>query len=185
MFRTLIYPSSGACDYACNTDTTQTQPHRNSNTQRTKNITTNVVIQRHSRKLLMMDILMSETCWTHKNWNKIASNIKLVFYSSNYQSWTISVLLLVIQGSKAVTGPKGYYRCRQIIATNLGKRRLTRHRSALPANLTSSRPRSWSLGNTTLVVAERSGWRRVLGAEDTLPNSESPEEAQDWFTNDN
>jgi len=64
MFRTLIYPSWGACDYsielphwsycswfdvcwrfsvvgleaeACNTDTTPTQPHRNSNTNRTKN----------------------------------------------------------------------------------------------------------------------------------------------------
>ena len=36
-----------------------------------------------SRKLLMMDILMSETYWTHKKWNKIASDIKLVFYSSN------------------------------------------------------------------------------------------------------
>jgi len=93
MFRTLIYPSSGACDYsvelphlsycsACNTDTSPTQPHRNSNTHRTKNITTNVVIQRNSRKLLMMDILMSETCWVHKKWNKIASDIKLVFYSS-------------------------------------------------------------------------------------------------------
>jgi len=83
MFRTLIYPSSGACDYsvelphwsycswfdvcrrfgvACNTDTTPTQPHRNTNTHRTKNNTTNVVIQQNSRKLLMMDILMSETC---------------------------------------------------------------------------------------------------------------------------
>jgi len=40
-----------------------------------------VVIQQHSRKLLMMDILMSETCWAHK-WNEIASDIKLVFYSS-------------------------------------------------------------------------------------------------------
>ena len=30
----------------------------------------------------MMDILMSETCWSHKKWNKIASDIKLVFYSS-------------------------------------------------------------------------------------------------------
>ena len=47
---------------ACNTDTTATQPHRNSNTHRTKNNTTNVVIQQNSRKLLMMDILMSETC---------------------------------------------------------------------------------------------------------------------------
>jgi len=49
-------------DEACNTDTTPTQPHRNSNTHQTKNITTNVVIQQNSRKLLMMDILMSETC---------------------------------------------------------------------------------------------------------------------------
>jgi len=86
--------SSGACDYsvelphwsycsACNTDTTPTQPHRNPNTHRTKNNTTNVVIQQNSRKLLMTDILMSETCWAHKKWNKIASDIKLVFYSSN------------------------------------------------------------------------------------------------------
>ena len=30
--------------------------------QRNKNKTTNVVIQQHSRKLLMMAILMSETC---------------------------------------------------------------------------------------------------------------------------
>jgi len=97
MFRTLIYPSSGAWDYsvelphwsscsrfvvcwrsaeACNTDTIQTQQHR------TKNNTTNVVIQQHSRKLLTVDILMSETCWVHKKWNKTASDIKLVFYSS-------------------------------------------------------------------------------------------------------
>ena len=54
----------------------------NCNTHRTKNNTTNVVIQQNSGKLLMMDILMSETCWAHKKWNKIASDIKLVFYSS-------------------------------------------------------------------------------------------------------
>ena len=40
----------------------QPKPHRNSNTHQTKNNTTNVVIQQNSRKLLMMDILMSETC---------------------------------------------------------------------------------------------------------------------------
>ena len=67
---------------ACNTDTTPSQPHRNSNTHQTKNNTTNVVIQQNSRKLLMMDILMSETCWAHRKWSKIASDIKLVFYSS-------------------------------------------------------------------------------------------------------
>ena len=65
---------------ACKTNTTQNQP--SSNTQRTENKMTDVVIQQHSRKLLMMDILMSETCWAHKKWNKIASDIKLVFLSS-------------------------------------------------------------------------------------------------------
>ena len=53
-----------------------------SNTQRTENKTTDVVIHQHCRKLLMMDILMSEACWAHKKWNKIASDIKLVFHSS-------------------------------------------------------------------------------------------------------
>ena len=67
---------------ACNTGTTETQPHQVSNTQRTENKTTDVVIQQHSRKLLMMDILISEACWVHKKWNEIAGDIKLVFYSS-------------------------------------------------------------------------------------------------------
>jgi len=70
------------CCEACNTDTTPSQPHRNSNTHQTKNNMTNVVTQQNSRKLLMIGILMSETCWAHKKWNKIASDIKLVFYSS-------------------------------------------------------------------------------------------------------
>jgi len=52
----------GSMVSACNTDTTPTQPHRNSNTLRTKNNATNVVIQQNSRKLMAMDILMSETC---------------------------------------------------------------------------------------------------------------------------
>jgi len=79
MFRTLIYPSSGACDCV------EELPHRSScsqfvvcwsfccgwylvvfvlqaEAQRTENKTTDVVIQQHSRKLLKMDILMSETC---------------------------------------------------------------------------------------------------------------------------
>jgi len=62
---------------ADNTDTT-----KHCNTQRTENKTTDVVIQQHSRKLLMMDILMFEKCWVHKTWNKITSDIKLVFYAS-------------------------------------------------------------------------------------------------------
>ena len=55
---------------------------KNFNTQRTENKTTDVVIHQHSRKLLKMDILMSETRWQHNKWNKIASDIKLVFHSS-------------------------------------------------------------------------------------------------------
>ena len=55
---------------------------KSSNTQRTENKTTDVVIHQHSRKLLKIDILMSETCWAHNKWNKIASDIKLVFHSS-------------------------------------------------------------------------------------------------------
>ena len=60
----------------------KTQPHQISNTQRTENKATEMVSHQHSRKLLMMDILMSETCWAHKRWNKIASDMKLVFNSS-------------------------------------------------------------------------------------------------------
>jgi len=82
MMDILMSKTCWSCASACNTDTTPIQPHRNSNTHRTKNNTTNVVIQQNSRKLLMMDILMSETCWAHKKWNKTASDIKLVFYSS-------------------------------------------------------------------------------------------------------
>ena len=55
---------------------------KNSNTQRTENKTTDVVIHQQSRRLLKMDILMSETCWAHNKWNKIKSDIKLVFHSS-------------------------------------------------------------------------------------------------------
>jgi len=56
MFRTLIYPSSGACEFSVEL------PHQIRNSHRTSNNTTNVVIQQNNRKLLMMDILISETC---------------------------------------------------------------------------------------------------------------------------
>ena len=93
VFRTLIYPSSGACDCvdelplrsSCVLQPAKRTPPKISNTQRTENKTTDVVIHQRSRKLLMMDILMSETCWAHKKWNKIAIDIQLVFHSStNY-----------------------------------------------------------------------------------------------------
>ena len=75
--------------------------NKSSNTQRTENKTTDVVIHQQSRRLLKMDILMSETCWTHNKWNKIASDIKLVFHSSTFLyiyifeciSWTINHLV--------------------------------------------------------------------------------------------
>ena len=114
MFRTLIYPSSGTCDCV------DELPHRWScsqfvvcwsfwcgrflvvfvsqaeacKTQRTENKTTDVVIHQHSRRLLKMDISMSETYWAHNKWNKLASGIMLVFHSSThadrllYKPWT-------------------------------------------------------------------------------------------------
>ena len=90
---------SKSCASACNTGTTQTQPHQISNTLRTEKKTTDVVIQQHSRKLLIMDILMSETCWAHKKWNKIASEIKLVFYSSTITMMhgPINIRLIIIR----------------------------------------------------------------------------------------
>jgi len=42
--------------------------------------------QHHSREFLMMGIVMPETFWAHKKWNKIASNIKLVFLFFSYHN---------------------------------------------------------------------------------------------------
>ena len=77
MFRALICPSSGVCDYASaySPDTTPAQPHLTSNTQQTKNEMTNVVIEQNSCKLLMMGVLMPETWWVYKNETKIASDM--------------------------------------------------------------------------------------------------------------
>ena len=75
MFRTLIYPSSGAYGYsvelpACNTDAMPTQSTPKHQHTSNQEHTANVVIQQNSRKLLMMDILMSATYWAHKKRNK-------------------------------------------------------------------------------------------------------------------
>ena len=53
-------------------DTTLAEPHPNSKTQHTKNVTANVVVQQHSRKLPKRGILMPETCWVSKKKNKIS-----------------------------------------------------------------------------------------------------------------
>ena len=85
MFRTLIYPSSGACDYSVES------PHWSCVLGSMCVGSFGVVglgwyqccrLKSATRIPLMMDILMSETCWAHKKWNIIASDIKLVSYSS-------------------------------------------------------------------------------------------------------
>jgi len=63
----------------------------------------NVIIQQNSRKLLVMDILMSETCWAHKKWNKIASDIKLVFYSSASSTVHYSYIIVMLIGDSVLT----------------------------------------------------------------------------------
>jgi len=47
---------------------------------------TDVVIQQNSRKLLMMDILMSKTCWAHKKWNNNSKwhKVGLLFFNVLY-----------------------------------------------------------------------------------------------------
>jgi len=75
----LMSETCWSCAVACNTDTTPTQPHRNSNKHRTKNNTTNVVIQQNSRKFLTMDILMSETCWAGGHGSTL---VKMLCYKS-------------------------------------------------------------------------------------------------------
>jgi len=67
------------------------------------NKTTDVIIQQHSRKLLMMDILISETCWVHKKWNKTASDIKLVFYSSDFKIYYCNVCMHPAQAIHCTT----------------------------------------------------------------------------------
>jgi len=70
-FWTLIRPSSGACDFSEAESQVVLQPATwippqpaTPKLQHTsqKEHTTNVVIQQKSRRILMMDVLMSETC---------------------------------------------------------------------------------------------------------------------------
>ena len=73
--------------------------------------TTNVVIQQHSRKLLMMDILIFETRWAHKKWSKTVSTIKLVFLFSTIfetvQSYRCKVLWRIFVKWQGRMGPPG------------------------------------------------------------------------------
>jgi len=87
MFRMLIYPSSGACDYlvrycvGCIVLTWGANPatlhqHTSSQHNTAYTITHQVVAS------LKMDVLISETCWA-VNWHNKASVIKLVYLYSN------------------------------------------------------------------------------------------------------
>ena len=64
----------------------------------------------------MMDILMSETCWAHKKWNKIASDIKLVFHSSTNitELLTESSNLQEENSSISTEPPSKYCRFKQV-----------------------------------------------------------------------
>jgi len=53
--------------------------------------------QHYSRELLMMAIVMPETCWAYKKHNKIISGIYLVFYSSVTSTFFEAGLLLTIR----------------------------------------------------------------------------------------
>jgi hypothetical protein len=72
MFRVLLCPSPGACDYAVELPRWSFRSWfavcwlLASNTQQTTKETINAVIQQHSHKLLMMGIIMPETCRAYK-----------------------------------------------------------------------------------------------------------------------
>jgi len=78
MFRALLCPSSGARD--CDVDYHITAP----NLQPTANQERNDQCgnQHHSRELLMMGIVVPETCSAYNKYNKIISGIYLFFYYS-------------------------------------------------------------------------------------------------------
>jgi len=82
MFRTWIYPSSGACDYSAEL------PHWSYCSWFDVCCRFGVVglewCQQNSPKLLMMDIWMSETCWAHKKWNKNSKWHQVGFSFFNY-----------------------------------------------------------------------------------------------------
>jgi len=75
-FRTLIYPSSGACDFSVQL------PHWSYCSWFDVCWSFGVVGLEWYPCCRLKHILMSETYWAHKKWNKVASDIKLVFYSS-------------------------------------------------------------------------------------------------------
>jgi len=70
--------------------TTTAIPQRNTNTHRTRSISTHEITQHISRKLLRMDVLKSETCWAlNKEIIKQVTSSWSLFYSSHYilQGW--------------------------------------------------------------------------------------------------
>jgi hypothetical protein len=76
---------------------------------------------------------------------------------------------------RTVVGIKGWYSPQGLLSMPInninlfGQHHLTWKSVSSARKSNFSRPRSWSLGNATLVVAERIGWRRVLGASQPRP----------------
>jgi len=76
---------------ACSQDTTPAYTHLTTNLQETKNETTNVVINIIVSELLMMGIVVPETCWACKKYKKIISGIYLVFILQFWQGVNVDV----------------------------------------------------------------------------------------------
>ena len=121
MFRTLIYPSSGACDYSVEL------PHWSYCSWFDVCWSFGAVgLEWYPYcRLQPATRIMSETCWAHKKWNKIASDIKLVFYSStitmmhgpiNIRSW-VCICSLREPASNA-HGPY-YHLCRKLLMMDI------------------------------------------------------------------
>ena len=69
-----------------------------------------------------MDMLMSETCWVHNKWNKIASDIKLVFHSSTIAMMhgPINIRFVnVLKNSDPDAGLRNYKKLKDFISTEI------------------------------------------------------------------
>jgi len=71
MFRALLCPSSGARDYDVYLSLHASKLQPTANQERNDQFGH----QPHSREHLMMDIVVPETCWAYKKYNKMISGI--------------------------------------------------------------------------------------------------------------
>ena len=109
--------------------------------------------QHYSRELLMMGIVMPETCWAYKKYNKIINDTYLVLFSSIFQVY----LRYNCQGIIYVTYNRAGY-CRCIASSEIWWRYSTHSHG------NTSRIKSFALHCIPFVYWVSQKWRPLLQA---------------------